>query len=138
MKKFIKISSTKNICVTSGLGYIDNTNPDARVADRLKVSSTWAKTKVMLTVGSHWYPSEITTWNTVKKLVADGIVTISVETSDDPIITDEAEKAKVLELKQRLEREKLNIEKRRAANKAVARQQKLEDTDDATSRVLGD
>ena len=73
MKAYVKISSTININVTSGLQHKDVTNPDAHVADRLKINALWPKMTIPILAGVHWYPAEITEWNTVKNLVKDKI-----------------------------------------------------------------
>lgn len=85
-KKFVKIQSTMNIRVTSGLQHNDVTNPDAHVADRLKISASWPTTIVFIKEGVHLYPSEVATWNTVKALERDKILSIAGftdETDDD-------------------------------------------------------
>lgn len=119
MKKFIRITSTKPIRVTSGLGYIDNTNVDAHVADRLKLTSAWARTQVLIKEGTHYYPAIIKTWNTVKALVEDKTITLGEE-------VDETDDVDALEDYKRLEREIKFYENRKAINKEVAKKQKPE------------
>ena len=82
MKKYVKIQSSININVTSGLYNLDVTNPDAHIPDRLKVKPVWPKITCMIYQGVGWYPSEIVKWNTVKNLVKDKVITIG-EYSDD-------------------------------------------------------
>ena len=76
MKKFVKIQSSKTIQITAGLQCEDVTNPDAHVPDRLRVASRWPKLSVLIREGVHWYPSEITEWNTLKALEKQKILTV--------------------------------------------------------------
>ena len=73
---YVRIHSQKTIQVTCGLQNKDVTNPDAHVADRLKISPQWPRCSVIIHEGSHLYPSEIAEWNTVKSLVKDKVLTI--------------------------------------------------------------
>lgn len=82
MKKFVKMQSTMNIQVTSGLQSIDMSNKDAHVADRLNVKSAWVGTKVLIKQGTGFYPSEIKAWNSVKMLADKNIITIGSETDE--------------------------------------------------------
>ena len=82
--KYVKIQSTMNITVTGGLEYKDITNKDAHVADRLKVAAMWPKKVVLIKQGQHWYPEQVAKWNTVKKLVAQGILTIGEKSETIP------------------------------------------------------
>lgn len=82
MKKYVQIQSELAIGVTPGLQNNNVTNPSANIPDRLKVNPSWPKAVVEIKVGKHWYPSEITEWNTVKALVKDGKMTIG-EFSDE-------------------------------------------------------
>lgn len=77
--KLVRIQSTKTIKVTSGLQLLDVTNPDAHVADRLKVSAEWPKLMVLVKQGVGEYPAEIVKWPTVKALVKDKVFTIGEE-----------------------------------------------------------
>lgn len=83
MKKYVKIQSEKTINVTPGLQNRDVTNPDAHVADRLKIQPTWPKCVVTIHKGVAWYSSEIVDWPTVKALAKDKILTIGID-SDTP------------------------------------------------------
>lgn len=86
--KLVRIQSTKTIKVTSGLQLLDVTNPDAHVADRLKVSAEWPKLTVLIKEGVGEYPAEIIEWPTVKALVKDKIFTIGEKldaTTDDQV-----------------------------------------------------
>lgn len=97
MKAYVKISSTLNINVTCGLQHKDVTNPDAHVADRLKINALWPKMTIPILAGVHWYPAEITEWNTVKRLVKDKVLTIGE-------FSDEVEELQCKELKEKLNR----------------------------------
>ena len=72
-KKFVKIQSKVSIRVTCGLQFTDVTNPDAHVADRLKVSSDWPRAMQVIEEGVHVYPSEIVEWPSVQALVKDEV-----------------------------------------------------------------
>ena len=88
-KAYVRIHSQKTIQVTCGLQNKDVTNPDAHVPDRLKVSPQWPRCSVIISEGSHLYPSEIASWNTVKALERDKIITIGGYTNE---IDDEEDK----------------------------------------------
>lgn len=83
MKAYVKIQSSKNIRVTSGLQGQDFTKTDSDIPNRLKVVASWPKLTVQILAGAHWYPSEIASWNTTKSLARAGILTIG-EDSDEP------------------------------------------------------
>lgn len=104
MKAYVKISSTININVTSGLQHKDVTNPDAHVADRLKINALWPKMTIPILQGVHWYPAEITEWNTVKRLVKDKVLTIGE-------FSDEVQEVQCKELKEKLTRALAKIQK---------------------------
>lgn len=76
MAKFVQIQSSITIKVTTGLQNKDVTNPDAHVADRLKVNPEWPKHQVLIREGAHRYPAEITNWPSVRALANDKILTI--------------------------------------------------------------
>ena len=76
MKDYVQIQSDITIMVTCGLQYQNVTNPDAHVPDRLKINAEWPKMSVLIQKGQHVYPSEISTWNTVKALEKDKVLTI--------------------------------------------------------------
>lgn len=105
-KKYVRIHSKRTIQVTSGLQHNDVTNPDAHVPDRLKVSPSWPKCLVIISQGSHLYPSEIVDWPTVKALAKDKILTIGEFTD-----TLDEEDAKVAETKITLEENLKKINK---------------------------
>lgn len=99
MSNYIKITSTITITVTGGLDYIDATNLDKHIENRLNIKPDWIGEKVMIKKGTGIYPAEIASWNTVKALVKDRILTISEDASDatkEEIAVAE-EEAKVLE-----------------------------------------
>lgn len=83
MKKFVRIHSNMNIMVNAGLLFKDLTDEKANVTDKLKVGADWPKTRVLIKVGSHLYPSEIAEWDSVKSLVKDKVLTIG-EYLDEP------------------------------------------------------
>lgn len=82
MKKFIRLQSTRNITVTPGLLNIEMTNPNAHVADRLRVASVWTQFCVKIHTGVGYYPAQIKDWGSVKALVEDGVFTLGEETDD--------------------------------------------------------
>lgn len=86
-KPYVRIQSNITIRVTAGLQNLDVTNPDAHVADRLKISPTWPKSIVLIEAGAHTYPSEIIEWPTVQALAKDKILTIG-ELLDKPDAED--------------------------------------------------
>ena len=98
-KDFVRIQSSKNIRVTMGLNCQDVTNPDAHIPDRLKINPLWPKSAILVKEGSHWYPSEITEWNTVKALVEEGTFTIGEysDTASDDVKEEKIELNKKLE-----------------------------------------
>lgn len=91
MKKYVKISSTIEITVTCGLQYEDHTNPDAHVADRLKIAARWPKCNYALHVGVNYCPIEIKDWKTVKALAKKNIITIGEEVDEIPVENSEDE-----------------------------------------------
>lgn len=96
MKDFVYIQSNIDIMVTSGLQGEDVTNKDAHVPDRLKVNPLWPRLKCLIRRGQHLYPSEITTWNTVKRLQEDKVLTIGafVDSTDDMTVIKEKKNVK--------------------------------------------
>ena len=83
---YVRIQSQQTIQVTCGLQNIDVTNPDAHVADRLKISPSWPRCSVVIKQGVGLYPSEIVEWPTVQALAKDEIITIGqfVDETTDP------------------------------------------------------
>ncbi len=88
--KYVQINSTETISVTPGLQRLNVTNENSDVPNRLKVSPLWAKATVLIKKGIHEYPAEIASWNTVKALERDGILTIGKQTD----VTDDEEAIK--------------------------------------------
>lgn len=86
-KKFVQINSSINIEVYASLEAIPVITGNNMSGNRLNAKSGWAKIRVMLTVGSTWYPSEILNWESVKKLAAKEIITIGKQ--DDTISNPE-------------------------------------------------
>lgn len=84
MKKFVQISSTITIEVTGGLQSIDATNYRSSQENRLNIKTAWTKLRVLITQGVGYYPAEITTWNTVKKLAELDKITIGAECDTCP------------------------------------------------------
>lgn len=95
MKDFVRIQATRSVEVYPGMQYVNMTNPDAHVGDRLRVAATWVNSRVMLKQGAFDYPAEIQDWETVRALARDKVITIGEELDD----TDDAT---ALELKLRL------------------------------------
>lgn len=75
-KPYIRIQSNITINVTAGLHNNDVTNPDAHIADRLKVNPLWPKMTCLIKQGAGVYPSEIIEWPAVKALQKDKVLTI--------------------------------------------------------------
>lgn len=99
MSKLVRIQSTITISVTPGLQAKDVTNPDAHIADRLKVSAEWPKCTVLIKEGVGMYPADIVEWNTVKALAKDEILTIG-ETRE---VSTEEEKQTIEEFEHKIE-----------------------------------
>lgn len=110
---FVRIQSTKTINVTMGLQCQNVTNKDAHIPDRLKVNPLWPKLSVLILEGVHWYPSEITEWNTVKSLVNDKVITIgeySDSCDEETVQTEKEELNKnIEEVNKRLNEESVNV-----------------------------
>ena len=93
MKKFVRIQSDVDIVVSAGLQSINMSNKDAHIADRLNVKSAWVGTRVLITKGTGFYPSEIATWDSVKALAKDKLLTIGEEVDEINGTPDEIKKA---------------------------------------------
>ena len=91
-KEFVRIQSDTTITVTSGLQYVDSTDKESHLDNRLKVAASWPKMTVEIKQGKGVYPAEIASWPTVKSLEKDGILTIG-QFIDDPE-TDEQKQVK--------------------------------------------
>ena len=75
-KKYVRIMSTMNIAVTPGLQFSDYTDEKKMVPNKLNIKPRWQNATVEIKIGTHYYPAEITKWNTVKALVEKNILTI--------------------------------------------------------------
>lgn len=80
MAKFVRIQSEVTIKVTTGLQNKNETDYDAHIPDRLKVSPEWPKHTVLIRKGAHKYPAEIAEWPSVKALANDKVLTIGETT----------------------------------------------------------
>lgn len=76
MKKFVKIQSNVNIFVNAGVLYKDLTDKNSQLPDRLKIQPLGTDCRIEIKIGAHWYPSEVATFNGVKALQKDGLLTI--------------------------------------------------------------
>lgn len=101
MAKMVKIHSTVTINVTTGLQNKDVTNPDAHVPDRLKVSAEWPRHTVLIREGQHLYPVEIKSWNTVKALADDKILTIGEEVEVNDLSEEETKNVEIAQTAQK-------------------------------------
>ena len=99
MKKFVKITSTINIEVYPDLQAIDTTNPNAPMADRLNAKPNWVY-PILIESGTHFYPSEIKEWKSVKALDKKKVITIANEV-DEP---DDDEKERCEKLRQKIKK----------------------------------
>lgn len=93
MKNYVRIQSEIDITVTAGLMNEDLSNPNSHVGDRLKINSLWPKLTIDIKKGTHWYPSEISTWSTVQNLHKEKKLTVA-EFSDTCTDEPEVEKTK--------------------------------------------
>ena len=120
MAKFVQIQSSVTIRVTTGLQNKDVTNPDAHIADRLKVNPEWPKHQVLIKAGAHRYPAEIVEWPSVKALAADKILTIgSVEEVDESNL-DELEQKDLNTVSEATKEFKMpNVEQKKSNKKTV-------------------
>lgn len=89
MAKMVQIQSSVTVRVTCGLQHKDVTNPDAHVADRLKVAPLWPKHVMLIRQGAHNYPAEIKEWPSVKALANDKVLTIGSEFESDKLSDEE-------------------------------------------------
>ena len=86
-KKFVKITNISNgVQVSPDLRSINTTNYRSPTADRLKVKPAWTRFRVIIKTGTHYYPSVITKWESVKSLEKNNLITIGAETDtcDEP------------------------------------------------------
>lgn len=112
MKKFVRIQSEVDITVSAGLQSINMSNKDAHVADRLNVKSAWVGTRTLIRKGTGYYPAEIATWDAVKALAKDQLLTIGEEVDEIP--GSEEEKAKVVKQKEKINKEITRYKKMKA------------------------
>lgn len=133
-KAYVRIGSNVTIQVTCGLQNKDVTNPDAHVADRLKVSPRWPRCSVIISKGSYLYPSEIVEWPTVKALAKDQIITIGEFTDD---IGDD-KKAEDIKSKLTIELNKLNDSNEQTNNKVEDANVKINEIKAKLSDIAGE
>lgn len=79
MGKFVKISASKPRRVFSGLQTKNTTSDNPTNPNRLNVESLWTDNFVILKQGAWYYPSVVKTWDSVKALEKNEIVTIGGE-----------------------------------------------------------
>lgn len=125
MKAYVRIQSKVNIGVTCGLQYKNVTNPDAHIPDRLKINPSWSKLTIDILEGSHYYPSEIVEWNTVKRLQQDKILTIG-EFTDEPEFDLERAKQLKEELNRKAKSANIDLEPKETKKRKV-KTDKVED-----------
>ena len=83
-KRFIRIQSSKTICVAPGLQCVGVTNKDAHVENRLKVNSMWQNARIKIMNGTGYYPNCVKDWDAVKELQKLGILSLGEETDTIP------------------------------------------------------
>ena len=94
--KFVRIQSTMTILVTPGLQLSDYTDEKKAIPNKLNIKPRWQNGSVQVKQGVHYYPAEITKWNTVKALEKKGIFTIGEVTDSIPAeFQDETKKVEV-------------------------------------------
>lgn len=112
LKKFVQITSNMNIEVYASLEAIGVISTGVN-GSRLNAKSGWAKIRILLKIGTSWYPSEILEWPAVKTLAAKEIITIGKQddTISNPEVLAKAENEKKLIAKgyKDLEKEKERI-----------------------------
>lgn len=101
MKDYVKIQSKKTINVTEGLPYQNFTKKDSDIPNRMKIAPVWPKKTITIKEGTHFYPSEIVEFNSVKKLEELEIITI--DTRDYTIENvPQTEKSECLAMKKKV------------------------------------
>lgn len=133
-KAYVRIGSNVTIQVTCGLQNKDVTNPDAHVADRLKVSPKWPRCSVIIKQGSYLYPSEITEWPTVKALANDKVITIGEFTDN----VEEDKEVENVKNKLTIELNKLNDSKEQTNNKVEEANAKINEIKTKLSDIAGE
>jgi hypothetical protein len=116
MKKYVEVMSNINITLTGGLQYMDSTNPDAHIADRLNVKPLWSDLTCDIKAGAHVYPGEIVNWNTFKALKNQKVLTVMREFDSESEIETE-DKTDVDSTKSKLEKAKAKIEESKKLKK---------------------
>ena len=113
LKKFVQITSTVNIEVYCSLEAIQVVTSGNQKGDRMNAKSGWAKIRVLLTIGTSWYPSEILNWEAVKRLAAKEIITIGKQddtiSNPEVLAKAEAQKKAILKGIKDVEREKERV-----------------------------
>lgn len=113
LKKFVQITSTVNIEVYASLEAIQVVTSGNQKGDRMNAKSGWAKIRVLLTIGTSWYPAEILNWESVKRLAAKEIITIGKQddtiSNPETLAKAEAQKKAILKGEKDVEREKERI-----------------------------
>lgn len=72
---FIRVTSTRTLCIYSGLDHIDKSDMAGANPNRLKVTNDWVKHDCLIKAGSFYYPSVIKDWPTFIELSKKGIFT---------------------------------------------------------------
>lgn len=83
MKKFVNITSTKNLEVYPDLDALDTTNPSSPMADRLSVKPNWVY-PIKIKKGVHYYPAEIKNWGSIQELKKLKVLSIAEEVDEVP------------------------------------------------------
>ena len=110
--KFIKISSNYTYYVFPDLGYYDQTDTTNPVnPNKLNIRANWTRKEVKIKRGIHWYPAEISEWNTVKALSDDAKITIG-EIKDS--ITDANEESEAKTVSDNLKKAEIDIARQEA------------------------
>ena len=129
MKAYVQITSSVNLEVYGSLEAIQVVNASSQTGNRFNAKSGWAKNRVMLTVGSSWYPSEITKWPSVIKLAEKEVISIGKD-SDEIKNPDVAARAKAM--KESLARARKDLERERAkVNGTIVNSSKKVEEDEA-------
>ncbi len=76
--EFIKIGSSRDITVNSGIKGIDMTDPNmAGVENSFKVNEFWSKSEISIKQGNGFYPKFVAEWNSVK-ILSDELNILSI------------------------------------------------------------
>lgn len=109
--KFVKIDAHDCYIVTPSLSYYDQTDVNTSNPNKLRIIPNWVRKEVMLEAGTHWYPAEITEWNTVKSLSDNAKITIG-EIRDS--ISNTTEKSNAEKISDDLKRAEVDIARQEA------------------------